>query len=95
MSLDALAAARGYADLAQTLKPAPAADAASLAKEGAAAFTAALDQADAAAQGFASGAVGAQSVVEAIAQAEMALQTVVTVRDRIVAAYQEVLRMPL
>ena len=45
--------------------------------------------------GFAVGRVDAQSVVEALSEAELALQTAVTVRDRLVGAYQELLRMPL
>lgn len=93
MSIDALNAAQGYNSLAQTLK-APAPEPSKMA-EGAKAFAAVLDNADAATAGFAAGTTGTQSVVEAIAQAEMALQTAVTVRDRIVGAYQEVLRMPL
>lgn len=35
------------------------------------------------------------SVVEALAAAELALQTAVTVRDKVVEAYQEILRMPV
>ena len=91
MSMDALSAVQGYGGLAKTLKPEPTPPLA----EGAKAFAAVMDRADAATQGFAAGTVDTQSVVEAIAQAEMALQTAVTVRDRIVGAYQEVLRMPL
>ncbi len=34
-------------------------------------------------------------VVTAIANAEVTLQTVVAVRDRIISAYQEILRMPI
>ncbi len=34
-------------------------------------------------------------VVTAVANAETALQTVVTVRDRIITAYQEIMRMPI
>lgn len=34
-------------------------------------------------------------VVTAVNSAEMALQTVVTVRDRVISAYQEILRMPI
>ena len=34
-------------------------------------------------------------VVTAIAHAETSLQTVVTIRDRMVQAYQEILRMPI
>lgn len=35
------------------------------------------------------------SVVTALASAEMAVQTAVTVRDKVVEAYQEILRMPV
>jgi len=34
-------------------------------------------------------------VVEAISSAEMTLQTVVAVRDRMLSAYQEIMRMPI
>lgn len=37
----------------------------------------------------------AQAVVEALTSTEMALQTAVTLRDRVVEAYQEILRMPV
>ncbi len=36
-----------------------------------------------------------QAVVEALAATEMAVQTAITVRDRVVEAYQEILRMPV
>ncbi len=36
-----------------------------------------------------------QSVVEALTATELALETAVTVRDRVVEAYQEILRMPI
>lgn len=35
------------------------------------------------------------ALVEALAQTELAVQTAVTVRDRVVEAYQEILRMPV
>ena len=44
---------------------------------------------------YAAGQTDAQSVVEALANAEMALETAVTVRNRVVEAYQELLRMPI
>jgi len=34
-------------------------------------------------------------VVQAITEAEMTLQTVMTVRDRLVGAYQDIMRMPI
>lgn len=54
-----------------------------------------LNRTDKAVSDYAFGAVDAQAVVEALAEAEMALQAAVTVRDRVVGAYQELLRMPL
>ena len=35
------------------------------------------------------------AMVEALANAEMVLETAVTVRDKVVEAYQELLRMPV
>lgn len=35
------------------------------------------------------------ALVQALAQTELAVQTAVTVRDRVVEAYQEILRMPV
>ncbi len=45
-------------------------------------------------QGVAGGA-NLQEVVEAVNAAEITLQTVVAVRDRIITAYQEIMRMPM
>lgn len=41
------------------------------------------------------GRADAQAVVQALAATELAVQTAVTVRDRVVEAYQEILRMPV
>ncbi len=41
------------------------------------------------------GKADAQTVVEALAASEIAIQTAVSVRDRVVEAYQEILRMPV
>lgn len=35
------------------------------------------------------------SLVHALSQAELAVETAVTIRDRVVEAYQEILRMPV
>ncbi len=35
------------------------------------------------------------ALVQALAQSELAVQTVVSVRDKVVEAYQEILRMPV
>ena len=54
-----------------------------------------LHAGEAAAQQAVSGQGDVQSVVEALTSTELALQTAVAVRDRVVEAYQEVLRMPI
>ncbi|MEL6365338.1 MAG: flagellar hook-basal body complex protein FliE [Pseudomonadota bacterium] len=41
------------------------------------------------------GKADALSMVEALAAAELAMETAVTVRDKVVEAYQEILRMPV
>ena len=34
-------------------------------------------------------------VVTAMSQAELAMETMVTVRDRVISAYEEIMRMPI
>lgn len=46
-------------------------------------------------QAYAAGQGDAHSVVEALASAEAALETAVVIRNRVVEAYQELLRMPV
>jgi len=41
------------------------------------------------------GRADAQSVVQALAQTELAVETATTVRDKVVEAYNEILRMPV
>jgi flagellar hook-basal body complex protein FliE len=41
------------------------------------------------------GEADVQSVVEALAAAEMTMRTVVAVRDKVVEAYHDILRMPI
>lgn len=41
------------------------------------------------------GKADAHSVVEALAATELAVETAVTIRDKVVEAYQEILRMPV
>lgn len=44
---------------------------------------------------YMTGGADPHSLVEALAQAELAIETAVTVRDKVVEAYQELLRMPV
>lgn len=66
-----------------------------LATQTVSAFRSALEAAETSALGTAVAGADPHAMVEAMAAAEMALDTAVTIRDRIVEAYQELLRMPI
>ncbi|GGY43857.1 flagellar hook-basal body complex protein FliE [Parvularcula lutaonensis] len=89
MNINEVAAASAYGSMA--VQPGSGSELKALGER----FAAVFDRADAAVEGFATKNIDAQSVVEALSQAELALQTAITVRDRVVAAYQEILRMPI
>lgn len=55
----------------------------------------AVAQSESAAAAFMTGNADPHSVVEAMASAELAVETAVTLRNRVVEAYQELLRMPI
>ncbi|GIX15472.1 MAG: flagellar hook-basal body protein FliE [Paracoccaceae bacterium] len=63
--------------------------------EKAADFMASLREAEATAIRGLTGRADPQSVVMALAATELAVETAVTVRDKVVEAYQEILRMPV
>ncbi len=63
--------------------------------EGVSEFKAVLESAEAAAIDTAVSGADPHAMVEALANAEMMLDTAVTVRDKVVEAYQELLRMPV
>lgn len=58
-------------------------------------FAATLEQADSLGQAALTGRADAHSLVQALAQTQLAVEAAVTVRDRVVEAYQEILRMPV
>lgn len=72
----------------------PKAEASPLA-EGIKEFSAVFEKVEVATEAFATGKGDAHAVVEAMATAEVALETAVTIRNRVVEAYQELLRMPV
>ena len=63
--------------------------------KGASDFKAAVQKAEQAAIDTAVSGADPHAMVEALANAEMVLETAVTVRDKVVEAYQELLRMPV
>jgi len=52
-------------------------------------------QADQKAVGMIEGKTDVVDVVTAVAETEVALETMVTVRDRVISAYEEIMRMPI
>lgn len=99
--LSSLGASFGYGQTSQIAKGATTAQAGTTekatngAKEAAEEFAQVFDKADTAVKDLARGEGNAQAVVEAMAEAELALKAAVTVRDKVVEAYQDILRMPV
>lgn len=58
-------------------------------------FVQALEQSEATATSAMIGDADPHALVQALAQTELAVETAVTVRDKVVEAYQEILRMPV
>ncbi|MDF3856313.1 flagellar hook-basal body complex protein FliE [Paracoccus sp. P2] len=58
-------------------------------------FARVMERVDLAATGAMTGKTETHDLVHSIAQAEIALETVVAIRDKVVEAYQEILRMPV
>ncbi len=59
------------------------------------ALVAEVAKSESAAAAYMTGKADPHSVVEAVASAELAVETAVTLRNRVVEAYQELLRMPV
>lgn len=58
-------------------------------------FLATLQASEATAMNAMTGDADPHTLVQALAQTELAVEAVVTVRDKVVEAYQEILRMPV
>lgn len=58
-------------------------------------FAATLKHSEDTAMAAMTGSVDPHALVEALTQTELAVETAVTVRDKVVEAYQEILRMPV
>lgn len=104
MEISSSAAIRGYGAARDLMGPAgtaksttakPEAKEPNALSKGMESFSDALKNVESTTQSYAAGQSDAQSVVQALANAEMALETAVTVRNRVVEAYQELLRMPI
>jgi len=105
MSTDALAAVRAYAQAAQNqnqiadigaaLGPSDGPDFGSLVTNALSSTEATLRNAETLTQKSAVGQADLVEVATAVAAAEVTLETVISLRDQVVQAYQEILRMPI
>ena len=96
MDMISTLAARGYDAARSIAQPRPAEEAApgGLARA-AGDFAQPLRAGDATAKAAIAGGADPYALVQALAQTELAVEAAVTVRDRVVEAYQEILRMPV
>ncbi|HEY0223153.1 MAG TPA: flagellar hook-basal body complex protein FliE [Pseudolabrys sp.] len=102
-----LAAASAYANIARlAADPSAAIAGAGSAGKGDTSFTAVLKEAmgsvvetgkksDAQSQAMANGKSNMVDVVTAVAETEVAIDAVVAVRDKVIAAYEEIMKMPI
>jgi flagellar hook-basal body complex protein FliE len=87
-------AARGYMSSRPATLPSEG-TASGLIQKTATDFAATLQQAEQTAQASMTGGADPHALVQALAQTELAVETAVTVRNKVVEAYQEILRMPV
>jgi len=104
MSADSIRAAEVYAQVAKTAAMAPQTDSADAAakpdfshmvKTALETTAASLQSGEAAAASVATGNASLVDVVTAVSAAEVSLEAAIAVRNRIIEAYQEILRMPI
>jgi flagellar hook-basal body complex protein FliE len=100
MAIDPVSAARAYQQAAQAtqargVEGGDSVDFGSLVQEAIRQAGASATQAEQQALAVAGGQADIVDVVTAIAAAETQLQTVIAVRDQVIQAYQEILRMPI
>ena len=96
MDIRANTAAQAYANALTAARPEPdGRDPGALAGDIANDFASTLRDAEQTAADALTGGADPHALVEALAQSQLAVETVVTVRDKVVEAYQEILRMPV
>ena len=104
MSADNIRAAGIYAQIAKTASEAPRIDDgleaarpdfSKMVEQAIDATTASLKTSDAAAASVAAGDANLVDVVTAVSAAEVSLEAALSVRNRIIEAYQDILRMPI
>ena len=98
MDIRSANAAMGYASTRPATAPKPDASGQSSGDkiaQAAGSFAQTLQESESIAQAAMTGGADSQALVQALAQTELAVEAAVTVRDKVVEAYQEILRMPV
>lgn len=95
MDIHSSLVASQYAANKTATAPDPSATGASPVERAAKSFVSTLQESESTAMAAMSGGADPHALVQALAQTELAVQTAVTVRDKVVEAYQEILRMPV
>lgn len=94
MNIAALSAARDYTAARPATSASPAGAGHSFGKA-ARDFAQTLAAGEAEAMNALTGTADPHALVQALSQSELAVETAVTLRDKVVEAYQEILRMPV
>lgn len=87
--------AKAYEANRPATAPEPVSDAGEAFGKAAGTFIETLKESEQTAMAAMSGGADPHALVQALAQTELAVETAVTVRDKVVEAYQEILRMPV
>ena len=95
MDIKGLSAIQKYADARPAMEPSEAPSAAAAARGVMGDFASTLAQSEQTAQSAMIGGADPHALVTALAQTELVVETAVAVRNRVVEAYQEILRMPV
>jgi flagellar hook-basal body complex protein FliE len=95
MDISSNPVAQAYAANRPATAPDPASGASSAFGQAAKGFIETLQQSEQTAMSAMSGGADPHALVQALAQTELAVETAVTVRNKVVEAYQEILRMPV
>ncbi len=96
MEINAISAAGKYTAARPATEPTPAAGGpAQMATNLARDFAATLQESESLATAAMTGNADPHALVQALAQTELAVETAISVRDKVVEAYQEILRMPV
>ena len=95
MDIRSTSVANAYAANRPATAPDPNASPSTAFADAASSFIETLRHSENTAMAAMSGGADPHALVQALAQTELAVETAVTVRDKVVEAYQEILRMPV